>query len=224
MKAFPFPAQEPKETMDQKLANAKKELRSVIRSRLKTLQINRVGAAMKLYERLISLPRVRQAKTIGVFIDFGTEIPTRYFIPKLFEGNGFTRDVGIPFCVDGEMNFYRLERPDVEPETNEPVFHDLTPMTFGILEPTPERRSKPQNLLRPECFDVMITPGLAFDLQGRRLGRGAGFYDRYLPRLRSDALIVGIGYEEQIVEEAPVGELDHMIHALVTPDRAVIFE
>ena len=210
--------------MNHELANAKKNLRSTVKSRLNTLKLDRVDAAMRLYERLVAIPNVKRAKTIGVFVDFGTEIATRCFIPDLFNGEGTTRTVGVPFCVGSEMRFFKLSRPDLDPETNAPVFHDLIPMSFGILEPKPELRQQPEKMISPDDFDVMITPGLAFDLHGRRLGRGAGFYDRYLPLLRHDAFIVGVSYEEQLVEHLPTGDYDFNIHAVVTPDRVVVFE
>ena len=77
-------------------------------------------------------------------------------------------------------------------------------------------------MILSEEFDVVLAPGLAFDLQGRRLGRGAGFYDRFLPKLRNDAFVVGLCYEEQIVEQTPVDNLDFRVHAVATPNRIVV--
>ncbi|MGI6402277.1 MAG: 5-formyltetrahydrofolate cyclo-ligase [Thermoguttaceae bacterium] len=208
--------------MENNLPVAKKRLRSAIKARLAALSLDRREAAMKLYENLLAMPRVADAKTICVFVDFGNEMETRYFIPCLFDGPGFTRVVGVPFCVGKIMRFYKLERPTLAPESHEPVFRDLAASNYGILEPTLERQNSPQHIVAPEDIDVMLTPGLAFDLQGRRLGRGAGYYDRYLPQLRRDAFIVGIGYEEQLVEETPAGELDFRVHAVVTPVRSAI--
>ena len=56
----------------------------------------------------------------------------------------------------------------------------------------------------PDEVDLVITPGLAFDRAGHRLGYGGGHYDRYLGRARPEAPRVGIGFPLQLVDEVPV--------------------
>jgi 5-formyltetrahydrofolate cyclo-ligase len=70
----------------------------------------------------------------------------------------------------------------------------LIPGAFGILEPADGAPEVPI-----ETIDVFICPGLAFDHNGGRLGRGRGFYDRVLSKSRNDALKVGVCFEKQIV-------------------------
>jgi 5-formyltetrahydrofolate cyclo-ligase len=207
--------------MNVELTVDKKELRRQTKERLKALNVDRASAADSLYANLMTIPKVISARTIAVFVDFGTEISTRRFIPQLFIAKEFTRTVGVPFCTDGEMNFYKLLPPTLDPQTKEPFFNDLVPMAFGILEPRTELRNIPENILAPEDIDVVITPGLAFDLRGGRLGRGAGYYDKFLPKIRPDALAIGICYEEQIVERAPTDAHDFRVHAIATPKRVV---
>ncbi len=199
----------------------KKELRRQTKERLKALNVDRASAADSLYANLMTIPKVVSARTIAVFVDFGTEISTRRFIPQLFIAKEFTRTVGVPCCTDGEMKFSELGPPTLDPQTKEPFFNDLVPMAFGILEPRTELRNNPENILAPEDIDVVITPGLAFDLRGGRLGRGAGYYDKFLPKIRPDALAIGICYEEQIVERAPTDAHDFRVHAIATPKRVV---
>ena len=203
-------------------SKAKNELRRVMKERLRSQRGDRKEIAARLYANLITLRQVKNARVVAVFVDFNNEIPTRYFIARLFDEGDFTRIVGVPFCSQGEMNFYKLRRPTLDRQSGAPIFDDLTPSTFGILEPRPELQSDPRNIVAPEEFDVVLAPGLAFDLQGRRLGRGAGFYDRFLPKLRNDAFVVGLCYEEQIVEQTPVDNLDFRVHAVATPNRIVV--
>lgn len=210
--------------MEQDLTSVKKGLRSSMKNRLQTLTFDRNGAAEKLYRNLMSLPQVRNATTVAVFIDFGEEVRTRRFIPKLFDGNGFSRTIGIPFLLGAEMSFYKLRRPVVDPETGEPSFLDLIPAKYGILEPRPELRDASENIIKPENIDVILTPGLAFDLQGGRLGRGAGYYDRFLPKTRPNATIIGVCYDEQIVLQTPTDDRDFRVHAVATPERVVLFK
>lgn len=88
---------------------------------------------------------------------------------------------------------------------------------------TVEVRSPREGLavVDPRELDVVIVPGLAFDVRGGRLGRGGGWYDRYLPRLRADAVKIGVAWESQIVERVPVEAHDVQMDWVVTEGRAV---
>jgi 5-formyltetrahydrofolate cyclo-ligase len=66
-------------------------------------------------------------------------------------------------------------------------------------------------------LDLVLAPGVAFDLQGHRLGRGKGFYDRLLADVRG--VKCGVAFDEQIVDAVPVGPLDVGVDCLVTPTR-----
>lgn len=82
---------------------------------------------------------------------------------------------------------------------------------FGQLEPaagTPE--------VDPRGIDLVLVPGLAFDVRGHRLGYGKGYYDRLLPLLRPDAAVVGVTLEALVVPELPSEEHDFRMGYLVT--------
>lgn len=72
----------------------------------------------------------------------------------------------------------------------------LNPGAFGILEPSPALPA-----VAVEQIDAFLCPGLAFDPNGGRLGRGRGFYDRMLARGRSTAVKVGVCFSYQIVPD-----------------------
>ena len=90
--------------------------------------------------------------------------------------------------------------------------HDLRPGSFNLLEPTAGSPEVPL-----QQIDAFICPGLAFDKQGGRLGRGRGFYDRLLAQARPDALKIGICFPEQVVadtfSEAHDIPMDEVIHS-----------
>jgi 5-formyltetrahydrofolate cyclo-ligase len=70
---------------------------------------------------------------------------------------------------------------------------------------------------------AVVVPGLAFDASLRRLGRGAGFYDRFLERLDAEKpRRISLAFDEQIVERVPVDEHDQPLHAVVTPTRVLV--
>ena len=61
-----------------------------------------------------------------------------------------------------------------------------------------------RRLVPTEEIDLVIVPGLAFDLKGNRLGRGAGYYDRFLKILAPEVPSIGLAFGFQIVEDIPV--------------------
>lgn len=114
-----------------------------------------------------------------------------------------------------------LAWPISDPHTRAMVFHaSIDPPTeagtYGIPEPSP---SFP---IDPETFDAIVVPGLAFGRHGGRLGQGSGFYDRFLPRLRADALRIGVCYEWQVLDTVPLEPHDVPMTHVVTETEIVI--
>lgn len=99
---------------------------------------------------------------------------------------------------------------------------DLVPGPYGLVQPAATCPELPV-----ERIDVMLVPGLAFDLEGRRLGFGGGYYDETAARLRAaagrglSAVLVGFGYDFQIVPRCPAGGGDVAIDWVVTDQRAI---
>ena len=89
---------------------------------------------------------------------------------------------------------------------------DLVTGHFCIREPGPDCKEHPVNLL-----DLVLVPGVAFDMGGRRLGRGAGYYDRLLNDVRGTTC--GIAFDEQISGELPVEAHDVLVDCILTPTR-----
>ena len=72
-----------------------------------------------------------------------------------------------------------------------------------------------------ESLDVIIVPGLAFDATGRRLGRGGGFYDRFLAMLPKSAWTIGLCFESQIVPHIPAEPHDSRVRFIATESRLI---
>lgn len=79
-----------------------------------------------------------------------------------------------------------------------------------------ERAVFPEQDPDPTTLDVVVVPGLAFTRRGDRLGQGGGWYDRFLPRLRPDAVTIGVGFREQLVDELPVEPHDIALDRIIT--------
>lgn len=91
---------------------------------------------------------------------------------------------------------------------------DLVLNRIGLREPRADVMR-----VDPATLDVVIVPGLAFDAQGRRLGRGGGFYDRFLSTLPGTCITIGVGFANQIVGEVPTDAHDARVHAVVSDER-----
>ncbi len=91
---------------------------------------------------------------------------------------------------------------------------DSTVGSFGLREPL----SSSPKTSRKE-IDVIVVPGLAFTETGQRLGRGGGFYDRFLDGYRGSR--VAAAYEQQLLPEVPFTEHDQTVDTIVTPGRSI---
>jgi 5-formyltetrahydrofolate cyclo-ligase len=74
----------------------------------------------------------------------------------------------------------------------------------------------PEDDIDPTWPDVVLVPGLAFTPTGQRLGQGGGWYDRFLPRLRDDAVTIGVAFGPQIVAALPLDDHDVPVDMVVT--------
>ena len=93
----------------------------------------------------------------------------------------------------------------------------LVPGLWRVPEPRGEAVRLPG---RPAGF-VIFVPGIGFDMEGNRLGRGKGYYDRFLSSPHPAAVIVGLAYEFQLLPRIPADERDHRVDYVVTEKRIV---
>lgn len=70
-------------------------------------------------------------------------------------------------------------------------------------------------------IDLVVTPGLGFDREGNRLGRGGSYYDRFFAHPGLKAIRCGLGFDEQVLDDIPVVDHDQPVHFLVT-DKEVV--
>lgn len=85
---------------------------------------------------------------------------------------------------------------------------------FNIPEPTTEPYVGD--------IDLILVPGVGFDKRGNRLGRGGGYYDKFITRLGRKTLLVGVGYDFQLVEEVPANRWDKRLDYVVIPSNGTI--
>lgn len=167
----------------------KKELRKHIRE-LKRQYTDKELSAMShpIISRLLSHPAVAKAKTIVAYSSLPDEVDTRELLSSLINDG---KMVLLPHVIDGEHMELRRYKGH----------KSMTVGSYGILEPTGEAYNAYNEI------DVAIVPGMAFDSEGYRLGRGKGYYDRLLPKL-SNAVRIGVCFDFQKLESVPTDAND----------------
>lgn len=100
----------------------------------------------------------------------------------------------------------------------EPFLPAIERRRHGVPEPTADGPA-----IDPAELDLVVVPGVAFDRAGNRLGRGGGFYDRFLPRCPG-AFLLGVGFAEQMVETMPAEAHDRPVDGVATDAGVMVSE
>ena len=151
--------------------------------------------------KLLSLPEYLSAKRVFVYFSVGREVKTQGIISHALAA-------GKTICVPHMRETRGLM--DAAIIAN---LEDLVVGQFNLLTPNPATL----NLLEPSELDLIIVPGVAFDKTGRRLGMGAGYYDRFLLRANK-AELIGAAWAAQILETVPTDEHDKPVNYLLTEE------
>jgi len=185
------------------LKNAKRDVRRRVLAARDAIDAEaRARAGAEVTTRVLALPEIEKASTVLAFSSFGSELPMLPMIEALV-----ARDVlvGLPVITGTEIEA-RTWRPG----------EATTATSFGAEEPADGMA------IEPWSIDVILTPAVAVDRAGRRVGYGGGFYDRFLPHTRKDALRVAVVLAEQLVhEDLPAGAFDLRVDAIVTPEEVI---
>jgi len=177
-------------------------LRKWARERLKSADETALKEADELIcRRLRQLPVFRQAHTVLAFSPLPHEINIR---PLLAELAASSQKLCLPL-ITGPGIMVAREVSDLA---------QLMPNSYGIAEPPPDAP-----VIAPDNIDLVLAPGLVFDRDLWRLGRGGGYYDRFLAGC--DAFFLGLARELQIVEHIPHEQHDLRMRALLS-ERGVI--
>lgn len=190
--------------MDADTQKLKAELRAKIRTALKGLSAEkRKSDSEKLCAQLKQQPLFQTAKSILFFAPLPEE-PDLW--PLLNESLAGKKMVALP-CFDADSQGYT-------PRHIQDIHVEILSGKFGIREPAPTCVAIPLADL-----DLVLVPGVAFGLDGHRLGRGKGFYDRLLQDFTGNK--IGIAFDEQIVGKIPVEKNDVRMNLILTPIRCV---
>ncbi len=167
----------------------KRQLRSALLERLKRhKEEERRRKSSRIARKLFLLKEYAKAKTVLFYLSFDGEVDTAgMIIESLKQG----KRVAVPVLQTDRRALFPSLLKDIETETARGP-HGTRHPKDAYIRP-----------IEPRELDLVVVPGLAFDEAGNRLGRGMGYYDRFLSRLPEHVPTIGLAFAFQIVEPFP---------------------
>jgi 5-formyltetrahydrofolate cyclo-ligase len=182
------------------ISKAKQALRKDMACRKKEYSSTWLSArSLEALIRLEGLDLFKQAKSISLYHALPGEVETSAFIEKWEE----TKTIFLPLVEGNDLYFHTYKGK-----------HYLQRGAFGIMEPERE------NSCSTEQIDLIIVPGIAFDRQCNRMGRGKGYYDRLLTTLPIPK--IGLCYHFQLVDKIPTEPFDIPVDMVVTDKESIL--
>jgi len=161
-------------------------------------------AAAAIAGHLLDTPELRRAATVALYVSVGTEPGTGPLLDRLLD---LGRRVVVPVVLpDLDLDWAVYDGPD-----------GLVRARKGLLEPAGPRLG----VEAVATADVVLTPGLAVDRTGMRLGQGGGCYDRALGRVPVGTFTCTLLFDGELLDEVPSGRLDRPVTAVATPSGVI---
>lgn len=181
------------------LREEKQKLRSRILRMLRSLTGTERANKSKEIEKLIEeKDELKKAQTIMIFWPLKDEPDLRELIRK-FKASG--KRLVLPRVNGSELELYEFDDEE-----------KLNKSELSVYEPNGDNAK----VVSIEDIDVVCVPGLAFNRGGYRMGRGKGFYDRFLARLLPHTYTLGVCYKEQVIDNIPFDpSLDQVVKSIV---------
>lgn len=188
------------QTRQEAPALTKKQLRQRFREAVAAISPTELHTkSIEACNRLIEDPVYAKAEVIMVFLSLPTEIDTT------------------PLVHHAWRDRKRILAPRVSYEQRRMLPIEIRSLSDALSESPLGIREPAQGVPLPvSSIDLVVVPGLGFDEQGNRLGRGRGFYDRFLAHTDWQGVSSGLALEDQVVEQVPTKEHDQRVDMLVT--------
>lgn len=182
---------------------AKQELRQRLRQIVANIPADQIGTrSLRAAHRLFEQREYVRAEAIMVFLSLQSEVDTTPVVLRAWQDG---KRVLAPKVSWNQRRMLPLEFRSLT--------EDLADSTMGIREPV-SGIPFPVGLI-----DLVIVPGLGFDEYGNRLGRGRGFYDRFLASAEFKGVACGLAFEEQVVPSIPAGPLDRQVDMVISDQK-----
>lgn len=195
------------------ISGTKKEARKLMLSKLSALSSTEImNKSLSITDRVARLPAWRECRYLLSFLSMEKEVDTAS-IHDMAEQEG--KVIAVPRIAGNDLIFHRITTAGLT---------GLKPNVLGIKEPNPEDPviSPGQS---PESKFLILVPGLAFDENRNRLGRGKGFYDRYISEMRRFSVInyilAGVFFENQLLMDLPFSAHDQVLDYIITNARII---
>jgi 5-formyltetrahydrofolate cyclo-ligase len=180
----------------------KTALRSMMRDRLE-----KISPAVRAVESIELCDRLKAQMPSAHTILFFAPLPDELDIwPLLEESLALGTTCALPF-FDAGKKIYGVKEI-------KKLATDIVAGKFGVREPASTCAEIPL-----DQFDLVLVPGMAFDLSGNRIGRGQGFYDRLLEKV--SGIKCGVGYDFQLLKKIPIEPHDAKVDFILTPERCL---
>lgn len=200
---------------DVQLRAAKAVLRRQIQDRLHEVSAREIQASSRAIAKgVLRHPAWQTAELVLAFVSLPREVATAALCRAAIEHG---KTLGLPRVTRSGLVFHRIDRWPFRAVRS----------AYGIYEPAPDLPRLALTEARLPASDppplLIITPGLAFDRQGGRLGRGGAFYDRFFASLegRPKWTSLAVCFALQLVARVPCGPTDRMVHAVVTEEEQI---
>ena len=181
----------------------KSVLRQQLLRRLRTQPIaKRLLKSIAIRDALRRTKFYRGAKVIMCYVAVDGEVETRPILRQILRDR---KQVAVPVTLAGEKKLVAALIQDVDRDLR-------VEGPFGIPQPSPgERRVIPLKKL-----SLILVPGVAFDRKGERLGRGGGYFDRFLSLVPPKIPRLGLAFRFQVVKKIPREEHDQPVLKVIT--------
>jgi len=156
--------------------------------------------SLALQQRFLDLPEFQSARTLALYAPIHHEVETAAVAAAALAAS---KKLLYPAVVGDDLKFCQVA-----------ALSELAPGKYGIPEPNGEGCD-------PAQADLIVVPGVAFDLCGRRIGYGKGYYDRSLHRLEGSGKLVAFCYDFQLLQEI-VGEPHDVTMDLIVTELRVV--
>lgn len=162
----------------------------------------KTSSSMAIQKMFISLPLFIEANVIALYSPIHNEVDTMHVINAAISGG---KTVLLPAVTVDTIEFRKLSASE-----------SLICGAYGI--PEPDIFSQ---VFDVDAVDVIVVPGVAFDINGRRIGYGKGFYDKALHKLEGRGRLVAFSYDFQVLDEIVDEHHDVQIDVIITEKRVI---
>ena len=185
----------------------KQQLRQQIRTQLTAMTAQqRIDKSHKACKNLVDTPEFRNANTVMAFLSLPHEIETAPFILYAWQHN---KTIAVPKISWQQRHMIAVVINSLETGIATEAGGLRNPVT-GVPVPI-------------EDIDLIVTPGLAFDANGNRLGRGGSYYDRFFSSEKLRAVKCAFAFADQVVDQVPITDRDRPVDMIVTEKGATYF-